>query len=214
MREKPQRGNPRGGVYAILSAVRRGRAGCPSTQPYAKIYSRQAVSCDGAGPYHFAMVRLRRLLPLCALVLLMAGCSGPSEVVRSPTPPAPTAPTPGLPLAAVVALEQLGTPYRYGGAAPGGFDCSGLVWYSYLQSGTALPRATIDQYRYVQPVAQQAAQPGDLLFFKLAGKISHVGIYLGEERFVHAPSSGRRVEIVSLSDPYWRSRLVRIGRIP
>lgn len=103
------------------------------------------------------------------------------------------------------ALAMQGKPYRYGGSAPSGFDCSGLVQYSYARAGARLPRSTEGLWGSSRNVSERQTRPGDLLFFTQEGKrSSHVGIYLGNDRFVHAPSSGKRVGVASLTDPYWR----------
>lgn len=110
------------------------------------------------------------------------------------------------------ASAMLGAPYRYGGANPRGFDCSGLVYFSYRQAGLELPRTARDQFAYSQPIKLQHLQPGDLVFFKLTGaKASHVGIYAGNGEFIHAPSSGKTVSRSSLDNPYWRRHLVGAG---
>lgn len=114
--------------------------------------------------------------------------------------------------AAVVAVRQLGVPYRYGGSDTDGFDCSGLVHYAYLKAGKAIPRTTGTQWRSLRPVASDNLRVGDLLFFNIGGKVSHVGLYLGSRRFVHAPSSGRDVAIEQLDSAYYRKALVRGGR--
>ncbi len=114
--------------------------------------------------------------------------------------------------AAVVAVRQLGVPYRYGGSNTDGFDCSGLVYYAYSKAGIAIPRTTNTQWRSLQPVAANNLRVGDLLFFNIGGKVSHVGLYLGSRRFVHAPSSGRDVTIEQLDSAYYRKAFVRGGR--
>ena len=115
--------------------------------------------------------------------------------------------------AAKIALEQVGTPYRYGGSTPSGFDCSGLVQYAYSGAGVSVPRTTGQLWSAARPVAQQDLEAGDLLFFSIGGKMSHVGMYLGERRFVHAPQSGRLVSVASLDAPFYRSALIRAGRL-
>ncbi len=110
-------------------------------------------------------------------------------------------------LAAKTAVEQLGRPYRLGGHTPQGFDCSGLVQYSYLQLGRQLPRETRSQFHQL-PVTQYPKK-GDLLFFSTSQQRqvpSHVGIYLGNQKMVHAPGSGRQVEIADLQIAYWQQR--------
>ena len=117
-------------------------------------------------------------------------------------------------LAAEVALAQVGQPYRYGGAAPGGFDCSGLVQYAYRRAGLALPRTTGALWSHSDTVLSPDLRPGDLLFFSIAGKMQHVGMYLGNGRFVHAPSTGRTVTVESLASGYYATALLRAGRPP
>jgi murein DD-endopeptidase len=112
------------------------------------------------------------------------------------------------------ALAMIGTPYRYGGASPRGFDCSGLVQYAYRQIGVSVPRTTEQQFAAARRIDRRDAQPGDLLFFRFTRTVSHVGIYLGDGRFVHAPTSGRNVEIMSLEQPHYRKHFVGIGRLP
>jgi cell wall-associated NlpC family hydrolase len=107
--------------------------------------------------------------------------------------------------AAQQALDMQGKPYRYGGNTPRGFDCSGLVQYSYSRVGIDLPRSTEALWKYSSAISARSLQPGDLLFFNQEGKrSSHVGIYVGRERFVHAPSTGKRVSVQSFTDAYWR----------
>ena len=112
-----------------------------------------------------------------------------------------------------VATNQLGVPYRYGGNKPSGFDCSGLVEYSYAKAGLVVPRTSFEQYRVAEPIDISDAKPGDLLFFRYDRKISHVGIYLGEDRFIHAPSTGKLVSVASLRDPHYQAHFVRAGKI-
>jgi murein DD-endopeptidase len=114
-----------------------------------------------------------------------------------------------------VALNQRGTPYVFGGTRPQtGFDCSGLVQYSYQQLGLHIPRNSYEQYRLSTPVYISRLQPGDLVFFRTRGVfVSHVGIYIGDNRFVHAPGEGRPVSIDSMDSPYWQKRLVGGGSI-
>ena len=110
---------------------------------------------------------------------------------------------------------MIGTPYRYGGVSPAGFDCSGLVVYSYASAGISkLPRTAAGLERAARPVRLSALEPGDLLFFRLEGpKTLHVAMYVGDRAFVHAPSSGKRVERVSFDHVYWSPRLKRAGRV-
>jgi cell wall-associated NlpC family hydrolase len=109
------------------------------------------------------------------------------------------APPPTHSNVASIAMRYLGTPYVWGGASPGGFDCSGLVMYVFAQVGVSLPHNAAAQYGYGAPVAQGDLQPGDLVFFNGLG---HVGIYVGGGSFIHAPHSGDVVKISSLSGWY------------
>jgi cell wall-associated NlpC family hydrolase len=111
------------------------------------------------------------------------------------------------------ALQMVGVPYRYGGDAPDGFDCSGLVQYAYRNAGLSVPRTSREQLRASRPVTLDEADPGDLLFFRSKDD-SHVGIYVGEGRFVHAPATHRTVSIGRLTDAYYRRHFVRAGRLP
>lgn len=142
------------------------------------------------------------LLPFLAI---LAGCAS--------TPPESAKPSAVHQPVLDIAVLELGTPYRYGGSTPRGFDCSGLVYYAYYKAGVRVPRSTMAQYRHAQPVALKNLQPGDLVFFRTAHRsVSHVGIYAGNARFIHAPSRGRVVSYDSLIDPYWKKRLVAAGR--
>ena len=114
--------------------------------------------------------------------------------------------------AASVAYEQVGTPYRFGGNSPAGFDCSGLVQYAYARAGITVPRTTTALW-HSTPVARDQMRAGDVLFFDIEGKMSHVGMYLGEQRFVHAPSSGKTVSVGTLASPYYARAFIRAGRL-
>jgi peptidoglycan DL-endopeptidase CwlO len=113
------------------------------------------------------------------------------------------------------ALDLRGTPYRNGGADPnGGFDCSGLVWYVYAQHGLSVPRTVQDQYRIGGTVPAVDLRPGDLVFFSTTSPgPTHVGIIIGGDSFVHAPSSTGVVRVERLSAPYWTSRFVGARRL-
>ncbi|WP_197492978.1 C40 family peptidase [Woeseia oceani] len=114
--------------------------------------------------------------------------------------------------AAVVAVRQVGMPYRYGGASRDGFDCSGLIQYAYKQAGVTVPRTTGSQWRGLRAIDRDDMQVGDVLFFRIRGRMSHVGMYLGDGRFVHAPSSGREVTIAALDSPFYQRAFIRAGR--
>jgi cell wall-associated NlpC family hydrolase len=115
---------------------------------------------------------------------------------------------------AELAMEMVGTRYRFGGADPdAGFDCSGLVFYAYGQAGYSVPRSSRELFRAARKIALDDAYPGDLVFFQDEIKLSHVGIYLGEGMFVHAPARGQSVSIASLDAPYYQENLVAVGRL-
>lgn len=177
-----------------------------------------------------ARVPLALVALLAAPALLCQGCAPkrvlgpyPAEVGRGPAG-APQAA--GLGRAAggeaargeAVAREALalvGAVYRPGGDTPeGGFDCSGFVRHVCLGQGVPLPRQTRDQAAAGRPVAPDGLSPGDLVFFDVHGRgVSHVGIWVGDGRFVHAPKVGRTVRAERLDDPYWTARYAG-GRRP
>ena len=117
--------------------------------------------------------------------------------------------------AKVVALAraQVGAPYLYGGHTPKGFDCSGLAYYVYGQAGVSLPRTAESQFDRLPRVQRQDLQPGDLVFFQ-SGGLMHVGIYIGDETFVHAPETGKPVSGARLDSDYWSERYVGAARPP
>jgi cell wall-associated NlpC family hydrolase len=155
---------------------------------------------------------------LAVLAGLAAGCAS------APAAPAASAPRvvvePRVADEAVggaiaeVAMGLVGTRYRYGGTDPiEGFDCSGLVYYSYGQAGYEVPRSSHELFRAARKISVGEADPGDLMFFQDQSKLSHVGIYLGDGRFVHAPASGANVTVASLDAPYYQQHLVAVGRL-
>jgi cell wall-associated NlpC family hydrolase len=111
------------------------------------------------------------------------------------------------------ATAMLGQPYRYGGAAPGGFDCSGLVVYATNNAGIHLPRTALEQLRAGSPIPRTELQPGDLVFMRLARKELHVGIAIDADRFVHAPATGRHVRIDFLNAPPYARGFLTARRI-
>jgi cell wall-associated NlpC family hydrolase len=109
-----------------------------------------------------------------------------------------------------IARKHVGTPYRFGGTSPSGFDCSGLVRYVYAQVGVSLPHNAAQQYRYGMPVSRDRLEPGDLVFFD---GLRHNGIYVGRGRFIHARQTGKRVAIASLDDNWYAEHWVGARRL-
>ncbi|MBA3344964.1 MAG: C40 family peptidase [Gemmatimonadales bacterium] len=140
----------------------------------------------------------------------------PSAAVDSPRAPAALADS-----VIATAAEAMGRPYRYGGTGEngGGFDCSGLIQYAYGRHGVELPRRSVEQAREGKAVRKKldALAPGDLLTFSNRGKtVTHVGMYIGEGRFIHSATRGVQVSALSAEDPYgrwWYKRWVGVRRI-
>jgi cell wall-associated NlpC family hydrolase len=160
---------------------------------------------------------MHRVLAILLLATLGGGCAPfqpglPSEPVAKEERAATGA-------GAVIAREaraQVGVPYRWGGNDPrAGFDCSGLVAYVHAREGIVVPRTAAEQFAAADRIDEDELRPGDLVFFRLESRrrgVSHVGIYTGQRRFVHAPQSGRDVTEASLEDPYYRDRFAGAGR--
>ena len=152
---------------------------------------------------------------LAVLILLLAGCA--SEP-RRPEPPL-EAGTPRADAANAVlfrAIALVGTPYRYGGNTPDtGFDCSGLVGYVFRDAaGVVLPRTSGEMSGLrAREVDLRDLEAGDLVFFAEGRRVSHVGIYVGEQRFVHAPNTGGTVRLDRLDAPYWNAHFVYGKRV-
>ena len=127
----------------------------------------------------------------------------------SPAPSPPPA-GPGHPEVVPIALRYLGVPYRWGGASPSGFDCSGFTMYVYGKIGISLPHLVSLQYRYGRQVSRSQLAAGDLVFFNGLG---HVGIYIGGGRFVHSPHTGDVVKISSIHESWYRSSWVGARRL-
>jgi cell wall-associated NlpC family hydrolase len=157
-----------------------------------------------------------------AAMLALSACGGDKQAVRTPPPSTRTWPqvAPADPAKAnavlMRALGLVGTPYRYGGNTPeSGFDCSGLVTYVYRDMlDLRLPRSSRELAHVQGPrIAPQKLATGDLVFFGDGGNVSHVGIYVGEGRFVHAPSTGGTVRLDHLDGAYWRDHYSGARRV-
>ena len=172
--------------------------------------------------------RLRSLLPAFALAAIVCVCTASAPLALGGGPPVraksavmtdrprsqpkPKAPKPTLgDRAARIALKAVGVPYRWGGSSlQSGFDCSGLVYWTYRRLGVELPHSSYALYGLGRRVPRARMKPGDLLFFYGLG---HVGLYVGRGRMVHAPESGRRVEVVELRRSNYGRSLVGARRM-
>lgn len=161
-------------------------------------------------------------LTLCCAGLtasLLQGCAVPQPYVPPGSTATPIRPPIAPPTSvgnevAIRAISLVGAPYEWGGDGPSTFDCSGLVRFIHDQLGIFVPRTAAEQYSAARPVDIDELAPGDLLFFRIEGRqISHVAIYTGEGRFVHAPQTGRPVELRMLDDGFYRARLAGAGRL-
>jgi murein DD-endopeptidase len=173
--------------------------------------------------------KFRRRIGICVCVGLLQGCGLTPYQPLDPQPivlPGPGTVETHLPVRTsdyepdvggeivIRAISLLGAPYKWGGSGPKAFDCSGLVQFVHNALGIEVPRTAEEQYRAATHVDVSDLEPGDLLFFKIRGrKISHVAIYAGSGRFVHAPQTGRPIEIRTLDDGYYRPRLAAAGRL-
>lgn len=180
----------------------------PVTASPAPRPSRQAsAAADSARQARFADAALDSL-PAEWLALL-------EQAAEAAGPPAPGSPAAGASAdsaaagswpgekVAALARTQVGKPYAWGGTGPERFDCSGLALYVYRQLGIALPRVSADQASTGVHVDRKELKPGDLVFFSLRSAFDHVGIFLGNNRFVHAPRRQEPVRIDNLDDAWW-----------
>lgn len=179
--------------------------------------------------------RLRRPLLAFALAAIAFACAAAAPLAREETPTSARPAIPATPLqrlepgsrpypatkpapkptiggrAAAIALDAVGVPYRWGGSSPSsGFDCSGLVYWAYGHVGIELPHSSYALHDLGRAVSRSRLKPGDLLFFSGLG---HVGLYVGRGRMVHAPQSGRHVEVVTLGDSGYGGRFVAARRL-
>jgi cell wall-associated NlpC family hydrolase len=163
-----------------------------------------------------------RLLITSTLLLLLSACGTTRQDVSAPTPAPIT--TPGtknndeaqMNNLAIYAMSLYETPYQYGGKSRvNGFDCSGFVQFVFQNSlGLQLPRTSAEMGRLGKSLTTAQLKPGDLVFFNTARKRnSHVGIFIGENRFVHSPRTGKAIMITSLNDEYWSTHFNGARRI-
>ena len=142
-----------------------------------------------------------------------APAGAPAEPPAIIVPPPEGRPADGYAIAGT-ALSLRGSPYRSGGADPGGFDCSGFVWYVFGLHGIKVPRSVSEQFRNGLEVAPDALQAGDLVFFSTeAPGATHVGMVIGGDEFVHAPSARGNVRVERFSSQYWATRYVGARRM-
>lgn len=152
--------------------------------------------------------RNRSPIHAICLLLILSGCAS------TPNAPSSRASDATAREATSHAHAMIGKPYRYGGDTPAGFDCSGLVNYSYARSGVALPRTTQLLRQVTTIISIRSLREGDLVFFNQEGKkASHVGLYLGDGRFIHAPSTGGKVRTDLLDADYWKKHFAEARRI-
>ncbi|BDT73436.1 hypothetical protein os4_29850 [Comamonadaceae bacterium OS-4] len=156
-------------------------------------------------------------LLLASTVLVLAACSSAPTTPSSPV----AVPQPAARLTleqandvTVTAIGLVGTPYRYGGNTPAsGFDCSGLIGYVYkLRAGVVAPRTTGGLIDWGTSIPAPSLRTGDLVVFAQNGRANHAGIYVGEGRFVHAPSTGGTVRLDRLNSSYWAKQQVSYRR--
>ena len=166
------------------------------------------------------------LIALSAAACASSGNPRPRPFPGAPPPPESTPSTPAAPSVAVpsvpvapsliveTAMKLRGVPYRNGGSDPSGFDCSGFVQWVFAKNGVLLPREVREQYGAGQKIGLREVQPGDLVFFETVSRgASHVGLVIGGEQFVHAPSSTGVVRVERLTATYWARRFVGARRI-
>lgn len=156
-----------------------------------------------------AFATVARVLGLGVALLLLAGCATDPGTRQARSGSATTEHV------VQVALDMRGQPYRWGGESPGGFDCSGLVHYAYAQAGLRVPRTTDGQYDAIRRLYLHQLAPGDLVFFRTRNSVAatHVGIFIGGSRFVHALNESKPVHISRLDNHYWRQRVIAAGSL-
>jgi cell wall-associated NlpC family hydrolase len=155
-----------------------------------------------------------RLFTFAVVVALAAIAAAPAGAIVDESERGPNAPVPPptrAERALGLALDVVGTPYRWGGESPAtGFDCSGLVRWAYGRVGVELPHNSYALYSEGRRVREARMEPGDILFFEGLG---HVGLYVGNGRMVHSPETGRNVEVIRLATTNYGARLVGARRV-
>ncbi len=180
------------GMFVVGTLVM--TTGCASTGAVPQPFPRPGGPATAATP--------RSLPPGIAVPETPIGTSGLASLAAS-----------GYAIAGT-ALSLRGAPYRNGGTDPSGFDCSGFIWYVFAQHGISVPRTVGEQFREGVDVSPDALEPGDLLFFSTdAAGASHVGMAIGGDEFVHAPSTRGIVRVERLSSAYWAPRYVGAKRL-
>ena len=158
-----------------------------------------------------------RVLPCLGFALLAAACLGLAGCGKSVVSGGETTRQGKISGPAVVstARSQLGVPYKYGGVSPKtGFDCSGLIYWSYGQYGFSVPRQASGQASAGKAVQKSQLQQGDIVVFRISGRNGlHTGLYSGNGRFIHSPSSGKKIREDSINDDYWKRRYVSARRV-
>jgi peptidoglycan endopeptidase LytE len=182
----------------------------------------RAISADNSG---ISMSRSGTVLVLLFATGLVSACASTGSTPHPfPMPGRPSRPSPspsGVSSGSVdgyaiagTALALRGAPYRNGGSDPRGFDCSGLMWYVFALHGISVPRNVAGQFKSGTSVSADALQPGDLVFFRTSGsEPSHVGMIIGGDEFVHAPTSSGQVRVERLGSGYWGPRYAGARRI-
>jgi cell wall-associated NlpC family hydrolase len=152
---------------------------------------------------------------VAAVVVGCAGAPPPKPAVAIPVTHTPQATTPAQTQVITVAQSLLGTPYRYGGSTPKGFDCSGFISYVYREAaGINLPRETQGLTQIGRSIETTDLRPADIVYFKIEQQRQlHAGIYLGDGRFIHAPSTSGQVNIQRLDLDYWNTRYQGARRV-
>lgn len=161
------------------------------------------------------MLRIGAFVVVCAANLALSGC-GNTPIQHSDSRTNESSVNAAAARdAALTALTLIGTPYRFGGATPTGFDCSGLVQYSYSVAGLKVPRDTRQQRdRSAKLDGDASLAPGDLVFFSIGSPgLLHVGLFVGNGEFVHAPARGGSVRIERLGSRYWQRHFLEARRL-